>query len=111
MASFSFTQNTDGGRNRGHLKSLIEVTGVGTATGTYGSTKVPVTASALGLGQIVDLRVETTGTGTLGYAARWDPSGPFIRLFGQTAASSALVEVGTATDVGTHLFNITAFGR
>lgn len=111
MASFSFTQNADAGRRRGFSKSVVEVRGVGTATGTYGSAKVPVTASDFGFSTLVDLRVETTGTGTFGYSARFDPSGPYIRLFGQTAASSALVEVGTATDVGTHLFNITAQGR
>lgn len=111
MASFSFTQLGGNGRRRGHLKSEFEVVGVGTATGTYGTAKVPVVASDFGLATLTDLRVETTGTGTFGYAARWDPSGPYIRLFGQTAASSALVEVGTATDVGTHLFNITAEGR
>lgn len=112
MASFSFTQLGGNGRRRGHSKSEFDVVGVGTVTGTYGAAKVPVAASDFGLATLTDLRVETTGTGTFAYPARWDPSGPYVRLYNQTgSATAALVEVGTATDVGTHLFNIRATGR
>lgn len=111
MASFAFTQNAEGGRIRGHAKSEFEIRGVGTATGTYGATKVPVTAASLGFSQIVDLRVQNTGTGTFSFVSRWNTGSSAIQLYSQTAANSALVEVGTGTDVGTHLFNIVAVGR
>lgn len=75
---------------------------------SYATGGEAITVSSLGLDRLDYLLVDAGA----GYLARWDGSKttPKILLYRQTAATGALAEVPSTTDVSTIVVNVLAFG-
>ena len=80
----------------------------GTFDSSYATGGEEVSLTALGLTRLDYLLVDAGQ----GYLARWDGSltSPKILLYRQTAATGALVEVPSTTNVATIVVRILAFG-
>lgn len=107
--SISFSEYTNGGRQRVGDQHVVQ--GEVTLSGTYTSTKVPVTAGDFGLGVIESLEPSVvygegvTGTGTY-LTAYYDDDNDYIELVDNDGA-----EVAATYDSDGFVFYVTVKGR
>jgi len=107
--SIAFSEDLNSGRQR--IGRVHEVIGEVTITGTYVSTKVPITAADFGLGSIESLQPDivygegVTGTGTY-LGAYYDETNDYIELVDNDGA-----EVAADYDCDGFIFPITVRGR
>ena len=107
--TISFSEYTNGGRQRVGRQHVVQ--GEVTLSGTYTSTKVPITAADFGLGVIESIEPSVvygegvTGTGTY-LSAYYDDTNSYIELVDEDAA-----EVASAYDSDSFAFYVTVKGR